>query len=201
MGLDIYLTNAPEKPSEKYPEHHCNRAYLRSSYNSAGFNTVVRRLTGKDLYWVFNPRNVNEEGYIIFSERELKEAKKRALSLVKELKAIDYPLGVTYQDSQSTKNYVHIDDVISLVNNELEKYKKGGAMGDYASSNGKFFFRNPLKVVALLPGKSPFGYCVWVVYEMPKDVFEYYIQTAEITVEFIEEALLQEIPAVVVWSG
>jgi len=52
-----------EIDSEKYPEHMFKIGYMRSSYNSGGFNSVVREIVGHDLYWLFAVKDVNE--YIV----------------------------------------------------------------------------------------------------------------------------------------
>jgi len=49
-----------ELDSEKYPEHMFKIGYMRSSYNSGGFNHVVEELVGHDLYWLFGVDGVDE---------------------------------------------------------------------------------------------------------------------------------------------
>lgn len=96
MGLDIYLydgKNNIEEKSDKHPEHYCNKGYLRSSYNSGGFNSVVGSMIGKDLYYIFDPieNEYNEENedsswYVEYPKEHLEEALKRAKEVIYEIK-------------------------------------------------------------------------------------------------------------------
>jgi len=49
-----------EIDSEKYPDHMFKIGYMRSSYNSGGFNSVVKKIVGHDLYWLFGVEDVQE---------------------------------------------------------------------------------------------------------------------------------------------
>lgn len=57
LQIGEYGVEIPEEKieidSEKYPDHLFKIGYMRSSYNSGGFNSVVSELVGHDLYWLF----------------------------------------------------------------------------------------------------------------------------------------------------
>src|SRR5690349_4187817 len=96
MGLDIYLYDGnrnlhfnedengkvPDKwwegdrskaKSQKYPEHYCERTYLRSSYNGSGFDRVVGNLIDKDFYYIFGEKISSGLANQPPSEKDIKE--------------------------------------------------------------------------------------------------------------------------------
>lgn len=94
MGLDISLYDGSQYVDEKsdlYPEHYCNKGYLRSSYNSSGFNNVVGTMVGKEMHYIFDPLEdiETEDGdYIspIYSKEHLEAARLRAIEVRDDLK-------------------------------------------------------------------------------------------------------------------
>lgn len=93
MGLDISLYDWDkfvDEKSEKHPEHSCNKGYLRSSYNNSGFNNVVGTLIGKEMHYIFDPieGEEDEEGYLVhpvYSKEHLETALLRAMEVRDEL--------------------------------------------------------------------------------------------------------------------
>lgn len=96
-ALPPYPTSPDEKtPSTAYPEHYCNRRYLRSSYNEGGFNRAVPDMTGTnhDLYWIFDPviGDDNDEYEWVLNDElisALEQCKERALQVAGELRDCD----------------------------------------------------------------------------------------------------------------
>ena len=201
MGLDIFLYDGDTKigdiPSLKYPKHFCNRSYLRSSYSSGGFNHVVSNLIGKDLYDIFCPGG--DEYEIHYSKEELLLCKERAEEVVKLLKAVKHPLRVI--DVCDYNDFPAVDErkAIKLVEEEIAKREVSIAYFDwYGNRDGEFFMENPPEIMAAIPGRNILNRpCVHLVY---KADISFYIQMAEITVEFIEIALTLEDP-VLHWSA
>ena len=101
MGLDVLMKGVPQEnkypdlllsPGEydkareecqrtrirsaSYPKHLWTPVYLRSSYNSSGFNAIARSLTGWDLYDVFPEAK---------SQNEFKPDWKGALTMAQKL--------------------------------------------------------------------------------------------------------------------
>lgn len=94
MGLDIYLYDGEERieeKSERHPDHYGGKGYLRSSYNSAGFNSVIAKLFKKDLYSVIRPlepEDTSDDSWMVpYTKAHLTEALVRARELTEELKA------------------------------------------------------------------------------------------------------------------
>lgn len=88
-------------PSTVYPDHLFNRRYLRSSYNSGGFNHAVPEYLGEpgtDLHWIFEPVRGGTDEYSFeltaASVSALEEAKSRALDVAKRLKEVTLPLAM-----------------------------------------------------------------------------------------------------------
>jgi len=214
VGLDVYLlkeidngdtVRMKDEPSENYPEHLCNKRYLRSSYNEAGFNFVARRLVGKDMYYIFQPGNTDDDGRIKYTHNELRIARQRAIEVIERFRTLylkENLYGVTavrhniFKAQETTE-----DKVLEIVYNE-EKSKEGiREKYNYSNIKGHFFFCYPLEVVAILPGKDAMGECIWIVYKMDEEVFQHYMQTAEIILEFIDNALTLPEPVQIVWSA
>lgn len=225
MGLDVYLLDGAkynidsdeneddgymdayiEDPSDKYPEHGWNKGYLRSSYNDGGYNRVVGNLISKDLYYVFAPvLDANDDSYQLRPTKEqLKECLERAQETLKELK-VARPLGILsvhknpFVDIMKDKpDEITKEDVINLVNKEYEKHSNS-QFGSYSNAKGDFFLNEPLKVVALIPGREELFNrdAVFAVYETD---LKYYLEASEVLIEFIEKALTLEVP-IIHWSS
>lgn len=226
MGLDVYISYPDplmDEKSDKHPDHLCTKAYLRSSYNDGGFNSVVRRLLNKDWYWVFGIEFGGIEaapGYVPYDEETdmggewiptnfyLEGCRRRAEQLVEEMKAVERPLrctDVTAYDNAPPKT---AEEAIALVSEKLAERKRLMAEdpkkhemwgGSYSSADGLFSLDNPMPVIALVNGKNVLGMpCVHVVYEATD--FNWYIQAAEITVELIE-TMIDNPGASISWSA
>jgi hypothetical protein len=91
-------------PSEAHPDHLFNRRYLRSSYNSSGFNAAVPDMVSRehDLHWIFEPVKLDDQYEMELTQASipaLEVARKRALQVADEIRACD-PLRVS--DEMST---------------------------------------------------------------------------------------------------
>lgn len=188
--------------SRIHPEHYSNRRYLRSSYNSGGFNNVVKNQIGKDLYYIFEPPEDYEWQP---TPEELQLARKRAEEVRDELRdAVDLRV--------STESAIPIIPVRGVVDSRpvteeraieitREEMAKEHAFESYSSAAGAFFMKEPLPVVALIPGVDVFGKpAIHAVWRPTDDNTNYYRQMSEIVIEFIDEALAMEKPQIS-WSG
>lgn len=226
MGLDVYVSYpdlAGEQKSDKYPEHMCNKSYLRSSYNEGGFNSVVGKLIGKDLYHIFGldwggiedapgyvPWNeeTEEGGHWIPTPEHLVKCKERAEEVVAELAAIERPLATMHVTSYPEADPLTAEQAIELTYKKLAERKaaieKDGDKakfwgGSYSSREGFFCLDDPLAIIAIVTGKDVLGSpCVHVVHD--NKGFDHYTQMAEIVVEMIDTMLVHP-GASVVWSG
>lgn len=200
MGLSEYGEvdgkTGIENPSLKYPKHLCKIGYLRSSYNSGGFNNVCGNLIGMDLYAVFNP---NDRYAFQLSAEEWKATRKRAVELLKRLKGV-HPLRcmkVGLNPFKPGHGVKSPEEAMETMVTEIDKEK---GFPEYSNIDGHFFLgEKGLEICGALPGFSSFGKapCVYLVY---KTDLSWYIQMAEIVVEFCEFG--QKNPDVVIhWSS
>lgn len=209
MGLDVYLYDGPEPDyvsdpegwkkafdetqnakSTKYPDHLCGTRYLRSSYNSGGFNSRVRDLLGEDLYTVFE---VGDRYEWEPTQDELKAARERAVKLVDRIKAVERPLAAF--DVFNFGDGVGSDaEAIKVTQEQLAKDNAFG--GGWSCREGTFY-PDGMKVIGFVPGKAYGRETVYIVHEVD---LEWYVQMAEIVVEFIDTALAMTSPRIH-WSG
>jgi len=212
LGLDVYLMDGEkniEEASSKHPNHYCNKGYLRSSYNSAGFNSVAKELIGKDMYYIFQPiepqysedEEDDEDGfYVPYSKEHLKEALLRAKEVTMELKNAPPFRSVTISASNlfsKEEKQTKASDAISTL---YEAYMQKGTPYNFQSRNGHFFLQEPLEIMGAIPGVDLFGAPAVHLIVKAEDGHKYYIEQAEIMEEFIEKALSLEDPRIG-WSS
>ena len=209
MGLDVYLNDGPEvaydtNPDEwerqfketqeikssRYPDHMCGPRYLRSSYNSAGFNSVVGDLVEEDLYSVFL---AEESEYPWFPSKEhLASARGRAVDLVHKLEKVERPLAATdicsFGGGTNSKA-----EAVKITKEKLDVE----SMFDAFSCSEGFFSKKGLTIYAAIPGHAYGQATTYLVHAID---LEWYIQMAEIVVEFIDCALAMDNPRIT-WSG
>lgn len=209
MGLDVYLYDGPEPDyetdyegwkkafdetqsakSEKYPDHMCGTRYLRSSYNSGGFNSRVGDLLGEDLYTLFE---VGDRYEWEPTKDELTAARERAVKLVDRIKAVERPLAAF--DVNSLGFTAKSDaEAIKITQEQLAKENVFG--GGWSCREGTFY-PDGMKVIGFVPGEAWGQTVTYIVHEVD---LEWYVQMAEIVVEFIDAALAMTNPRIH-WSG
>jgi hypothetical protein len=194
-----------EVPSERYPKHLFNRRYLRSSYNGGGFNRAVPDFLGEDkgLYWMFEPVRGESDEYEFEmtdgSVKALEEVKARALEVAEALRTCD-PLRVesagvmTGLAEHMWSELPTEEQVLAWYREEAAKHAdrmKDDMFGEgYSSAKGTVFgFTEGLEVLALTTGRNFLGGQAIVVYRPKREVLESYVQSAEITAEFCDEAI------------
>ncbi|MGD9643992.1 MAG: hypothetical protein AB7V08_14840 [Elusimicrobiales bacterium] len=217
MGLDVYLydgkTELGDVPSDKYPDHLFQKTYLRSSYNEAGFNSVVWALTGKEgLYYIFQPPQ--DEYEIPYSKEDLAACRGRALEVLEELKRARplYVMTVGFNPFIPVERYKDMTarKAVEVANKELDRVVICESKGPesnrpkviwYLTRDGHFFVSDPPKLVAAVPGVDALGMpAVHLVYEASDADKAWYIQATEIVVEFIDYAMTLDAP-VLHWSA
>lgn len=201
MGLDIYLYNGEEQceevPSEKYSDHTCNKAYLRSSYNDSGFNSVVNNLIGKDLYYIFNPIESDDSWIAPYSKDHLSMALSRAEEVYNELKEAPQIRVITESPTSLFSEHKNVTalDAVSIFKKESSRDNTGHS---YSNGNGLFMMGSPIEVLAIVPGVGAFNLpSLHIIYKCD---LTYYIKMAEIVKEFIENALSLDDPRIA-WSS
>lgn len=222
-------------PSERYPEHLFNRRYLRSSYNSSGFNHAVPDMLATNesgtyphqygsLYWIFEPMEREwdgDDGLITGADvPKLLLCRARAEEIVEKLKAAD-PLRVTDVSgmvggpggpAHLWRELPSADEVLAWYREEKQRHEAMDAktremFGEgYSNAKGTVFgFESGMEILAATGGVDPIGRpAAMLVYRMNKEGHDSYVQSAEIVVEFIDEALeliKRDSMAHLSWSG
>lgn len=207
---------ATDVPSEKYPDHLFNRRYLRSSYNSGGFNNAVPDFLGTDgsLYWIFEPVRQDSEEYDFTLTRDdipaLEQCKARALEVAEKLKSCD-PLRAEAIHGPALGQAEHMwsklpseDEILSWYRDEANG-RNSRIMGrGYSNAKGTVFgFDKGLEVLAITLGRDALGIpSPVIVYR--STVVDSYREAAEITAEFCDEAIYlinRDSVVHMVWSG
>lgn len=183
-----------EEPSAKHPDHYFKIGYMRSSYNDSGINRVLSdNCGGRDLYYIFAP----EERYEF--QPDWNAARERCLELSEQLKAAR-PVRV----SKSSHNpFTNPSELPASTEEALALFAKTANTdhgdGGFSNRDGEFFLKEPLRVLAILPGteKAMFGLsagksgCHFIVYESS---LEWHQQAMEVVLETIDFVLSQPDP-------
>lgn len=204
MGLDVYLRyekdGGEQHDSKKYPNHYFKVGYFRSSYNSWGLNSVLRRTIGKDLYYIFEP----PDGKYEFKPMWL-DCRMRCIEVIEEFNSFINRLGNVSVMCISPKMFVMEGD--TLPENEKEATdiflkmrdnRDDSAFKSFANRDGSFYF-DGLKCYAFIKGKDSFQKdCVYVVYEPELEadetrenisIYKDYTKALEIVLETIDYIL------------
>ncbi len=157
-------------PSQRYPDHLFGRRYLRSSYNSGGFDNAVPDMVGADhgLYWIFEPViGDNPEPYETHLTSEnigaLEEVQKRALQVAEEIRTCD-PLRTlsahcTLGDGEWMWPHLPTEEqVLAWYREEQQRHegRKDDTFEGYSTAKGQVFgFTKGLEVLAVTVGANP----------------------------------------------
>lgn len=213
MGLDAYLyDHAPENDddesgrvemdSQKYPQHLFKIGYFRSSYNQAGFNSVVDALIGESLYSIFDVDGHDE--YIIHpdwaaSKDRAVEAREKYIKRKEETQGFDTEqVSVPLQPSQDEK---------SIMDAFLKEYSKDHtAFGNFSNAGGTYFLNEPLKVYGVFVTKSGMFPRIILVVKSDdgwKPETDWYLHAFDIVIETCDHVLSQPNPDsfVLHWSA
>ncbi len=209
--------SAQDAPSEKYPEHLCNRRYLRSSYNSGGFNSAVPQMLGHQqctFYWIFEPLGRNwqegDDGDLTVTDIDkLLEGRARALGVEVAIRACDRTRVTTVSPNMFGLPPRHSDeDALNLYRREIKENKQApwGKNG-YVGMGGNFrsFGEDGLTVFAAIPGVDQFdGPGVHLIFRVSDDIIDHYAASAYIAAEFCDEAVVlikRDGTCHISWSG
>lgn len=201
---ELAENEAETPPSQVNPGHLFNLGYFRSSYNGAGFNSVIDTLLGKrGLYWIFDVEEVN---YRI--KPDWRASYERAVALLVEFDAAILKTGGLLKVEPVSGNpFVALDDqpatataALKIASEELARPVIGGLLGSwYSNSRGQFMpGKEGMHVRALIPGvnRSWNGTerCVYVVWEASEETCKSYRDSLAIVAESCEWVLAQPDP-------
>jgi hypothetical protein len=202
-----YPDRDTDTASRRYPDHLFNRRYLRSSYNGAGFNHAVPQMIGSSgdgetypnergsLYWVFEPMGREwdgDEGTLTVEDiPKLAASKARALEVADALRKSDRLRVLTVSPNMFSAPPQHTDD------DALRMYREHIAARQPDHDDDGWYMTRDLEVygagltiLCAVAGKATFDIPgVHLIYRAGVDGYESYIQSAEITAEFCDEAI------------
>jgi hypothetical protein len=190
MGLDIYLKWKGQSEAE--------HGYLRSAYNSAGFNTWCKRMIGEDgYYFIFDYSEAREVDGKFSPDWKL--ARKRALELLGRALTLP-PLRILEVRSLVMEDLPDPSKVLSIYLDEVKKDLPPDGFSWFATKAGEFFLKDPPTVKAAIWTRPTFGDHpdLQLVIEDP-DANSYYIQSLQETLKFID--LGREKNGWMTWSG
>lgn len=197
-SYEIEGTICIEEPSKLYPDHYFKLGYFRSSYNDGGINSVLGKLMGKDLYYIFKP----QEDYAFKPDWE--QSLSICNEMIAELKSFLQRLGKYKISFFGQKTFLWLDvggaktkserAALEVFLKEIESKKDHDY--NYSSMAGEFFMHSPLKVVAIIQAKNG----IYAIYDGGGDEedekeeyvgYWWYLQALEIVKETIEYVLSQ----------
>lgn len=199
---------ATDVPSEKHPTHHCNRRYLRSSYNGGGFNRAVPEMTGDPhatFYDVFEEVIGSGDEYEYRLEPKHIPALERAAAKAKRiaeqirdgdsLRAVEVTsmMDVGLGRSQLWSKPPTADEVLAWYREATESATRDPNWNAYTTAKGTIFHPG-LTVLGVAVGRDVLGSpaAILVYRDGPNegDAVDHYAATAEIAAEFAEEAIM-----------
>ena len=197
MGLDIYLHERGQEfdwdnplNSDKYPEHLFKKNYLRSSYNNAGFDNVTRNLIGQDFYSVFDTKDEAVET----TKRALGKCLERAQKLLIDLKNAPQIEALSVAPMNMFSSKPNDTDEAEAIRIYLKAIGEKQPFGSFSNEEGYFFLEKPMTVHAIISGKTCLGQPANIL--ICKTELDWYIEGAEILIEFIEYALTMKNPEI-----
>ena len=192
-GLDEYGSSKNittiELDSKIHPDNMFKIGYLRSSYNSGGINSVLKRIGCPDLYDIFEP---GDDYYVTVDWQQAQARAQVAIDRLKE--HMGGPMGdydvieVNGYDPVGSK-----EEALELLKHELEQKHSWG--GGYSNRKGDWFLEG-IKIVGAVPGKpSMFGgnptYYLFTKSDKPGGNLAWYLEALEVTKEMIDYVLAQ----------
>ena len=200
LGLDEWgddkLTKFKvEENSKLYPDHLFKLGYFRSSYNSGGINRILSNMGLPTLGEIMGA----DEEYLFQPDWE--KALDNVESVISQLKEKG-----AYRVEAISGNWFR-DNGIKSESDALEaflKEKEGNGNGfNYSNAMGHFYLQEPVKVLAMIPGKQTIlgeRDCTYVVTESDN---QWYIQALEVVKETIEYVIGTEMKEqyYLHWSG
>lgn len=171
--------------STLYPDHYFKVGYFRSSYNEGGIERILRNLGLPTLSDIFN-----HVDYLF--QPNWKESLYKVTDVIEQLKETgayrvqDFSPNIFAERDIPTSSFEALQVFLKeQVNHADNKY-------NYSNIHGDFFMSEPLKVLAILPGKKQFlgeRQCIYAITESDNT---WYINALEIVKETIEFVLSQE---------
>jgi len=188
--------------SKIHPEHQFKIGYLRSSYNGAGLNSVLRELEIPDLFEIFAVVN---EGYFVevdwdASLERITEALEKFQMFLNSPEAkyevIELSFFTESQEKETRKDT--LEKFMSIINDKT-------SFSNFSHKSGHYFLDGVnIKAVRLLPSGGRLGIStVHLVADSKEENYFWYKEALEVTQEMIEYVLNTGSPEdyFLGWSG
>lgn len=208
-----YPTDPAKGPSKLHPKNICTPTYLRSSYNSAGFNSIVPKfLKDEDttLYDIFQPLiGDDSEGYAfeVTDPGKVMLVQDRARDVARRLRALDAPLTTMSLDKFLKPDMTDVQ-AIEWVEKNLDKAEKAVNEFDKWAFTSKEGYFDPKGLTIHGVTFGPGGEVILVYRAVDSDGQPWsksYADSAEIIAEEFCQTLLDLIEseggATLLWSG
>ena len=214
LGLDedgeVKTKTRVRVDSALYLDHLFKIGYFRSSYNSAGINSVMESLGLFNLYDIFPEADLNGPYYIL---PDWEGARLRVAFTLGKFKGLLDSEAVKYeavwvQEGQHTKQMGSAKEALRKFHEKREEWKKQKDKDKFSrweGQDGYFSLKEPLEVAAVMQGASCKGMFkgVYLICKVSKDNFEWYYHALEIVQETIQYIEKHPKPGkyVLGWSG
>jgi hypothetical protein len=180
-------------PSQKYPKHPFKIGHFYSSNNDSGINRVLSDSIGLDLHSIFNPP---DEDYFQPDWNLARNICSKAIrDFTRHIEQHPYSVTPVKFDPDISPAQAEIGSK-ALALQKFAEVKKQTARepNSLASWDGDFFLKEPLEVVAVIPGTAEFmdepdTPCLYVIFR--HEHLDFYLQALEIVLETIEYVLGQ----------
>jgi hypothetical protein len=180
-----------EIDSRIHPDNMFKIGYLRSSYNSGGINSVLKRIGCPDLYDIFEP---GDNYYVTVDWQQAQARAKIAVDRLREYMSSEMAaydvIEVSGFDPVGSK-----EEALALLKQELGRKSAFG--GGYSNRAGDWFPEG-LQIVGAVPGKSSFmGQPTYFLFTKSDEVggnYKWYLEALEVTQEMIDYVLAQPDP-------
>lgn len=205
LNLDSYgqaqEIDCIEQNSTLYPEHLFKVGYLRSSYNSGGINSVLKRFNCPDLYDIFEP---NEEYNFT---PDWNGAQARAQEAIDTLNAFMKSDMANYDAIRVTDfpggGVKEPQDALAVFKEQMDRKKGGTGFNSYSCREGEFWL-DGITVVGVVPNTG-WGGGSYIIVRNDKEEsdLQWYKEALEVTKEMIDFVLAQPNPNTyyLAWSG
>ena len=195
-GLDEYGSSnnitGIEIDSKIHPDNMFKIGYLRSSYNSGGINSVLKRIGCPDLYDIFEP---GDDYYVTVDWQQAQARAQVAVDRLREYMTSDMAM----YDVMEVSGYDPVgskEEALALLKKEISQ--PHAFKGGYSNRFGDWFPEGTT-IVGAVPGKpSMFGgnptYYLFTKSDEPGGNYKWYLEALEVTKEMIDYVLAQPDP-------
>jgi hypothetical protein len=165
-----------------YPEHYFMIGYFRSSYNEGGIERILRNLELPTMHDIFQKE---DEEYVF--QPDWHDALIRVTEVIEKFKEkgayrVHHVSGNIFSESEIKS------EAQALAAFTAELSRENPLNSNYSNKTGEFYVAEPLRVLAMLPGKSKLlreRDCIYVVTESDNSWYTQALEIVKATCEFV----------------